>query len=278
MQLINSFDKELKYKLYSNIRKVVHPSISKRNISNYKIVLNDKIVPIRVFYPEKISDLKNVIIYVHGISLVSGCGSNYSEICQKLAIKTKQLVIVIDYDENKYYLDILKDVSQCIMFVCDELIKEQIDFKNITLMGDSIGATIVLGVNKLSNYEFKKNILISPILSGNYFTDVNILKNDKVNLKLINSLKKYYTKSLKLKKDYNNELVFPLLGDGMINNNMLIITSGNDFLKSEAYTYSEHLKNTSLLEIPFVGHGFLKEMSLDVENMFFTGVLEFLTV
>ena len=50
----DEFDLDNKYKLYRNLYEVIHPTISKRNISEYKIILKDDLVPIRVFYPKKL--------------------------------------------------------------------------------------------------------------------------------------------------------------------------------------------------------------------------------
>ena len=69
MEYINDLENKFEYKLYSNVEKIMHPTISKRNISSYKIVLDEKIVPVKVFYPERVSQLNDIIIYVHGISL-----------------------------------------------------------------------------------------------------------------------------------------------------------------------------------------------------------------
>ena len=274
MQEINNFEDDLKYKLYSNLNKIMHPSISKKNISSYKIILRDDLSLVRVFYPLKVSNLNKVIIYIHGISSVSGCGNHYSDICMNIALKTSQLVIAIDYDEHKKYLECLKDIKKCVQFISEELNNLGIDNDSITLMGDSIGATMAFSVSKILGI-IKRNILISPILSGNYFEDVNIIKNDKVNTGLINSLRDYYNDSLRFKKNYKDELVFPLLGKEKTTNNILIITASNDYLKDEAYQFSE-IHACDVLEITVGGHGFLKNMSLDIENIFYTRVVDFL--
>ena len=38
----NEFELEEKYKLYRTVKDLLHPTISKRNISNYKIVVDEK--------------------------------------------------------------------------------------------------------------------------------------------------------------------------------------------------------------------------------------------
>ena len=66
-----------------------------------------------------------------------------------------------------------------------------------------------------------------------------------------------------------------MLGKEKTNNNILIITASNDYLKDEAYQFSE-IHACDVLEITVGGHGFLKNMSLDIENIFYTKILEFL--
>ena len=48
---------EEKYKLYRTIKEILHPTISKRNISNYKIVIDEDLLLLRVFYPKKVSEI-----------------------------------------------------------------------------------------------------------------------------------------------------------------------------------------------------------------------------
>ena len=51
---IDNFDGNLHYRLYSNIGKIIHPTISKNNISSYKVVLSEDVLPVRIFYPERV--------------------------------------------------------------------------------------------------------------------------------------------------------------------------------------------------------------------------------
>ena len=58
---VNSFEKGFKYKLYRTVYEVVHPTISKKNISSYRIMFKDDILPVRVFYPKKVSNINKII-------------------------------------------------------------------------------------------------------------------------------------------------------------------------------------------------------------------------
>ena len=96
---VNSFDQTLKYKLYRTVYEIIHPTISKKNISSYRIVFNDDVLPVRVFYPKKVSNISRVIIYVPGVTEVTGCLGDYAEICRNISHETEELVIALDLDD-----------------------------------------------------------------------------------------------------------------------------------------------------------------------------------
>ena len=124
--------KEEKYKLYKTVREILHPTISKKNISDYKITIDEDILPVRVFYPEKVSELKNVILFLHGNGIITDCLGKYSEICKKIAKETNQLLIVIDYKETKKnYIKNLEEIDNTIKFLYKELQRNEIEKENI---------------------------------------------------------------------------------------------------------------------------------------------------
>ena len=169
----NEFDDELKYKLFRTVKEILHPTISKKNISNYKIILDENIIPVRIFYPKKVSNMKKVIIFIHGNSEITKCDGKYSDISSYFSKELDQLVISIDYEELKdeYLEDIYKEIYKTFKYIYNGLI-EQIDKDNITLFGDSTGGAAVLYINNKmnkDNIKISKEILFYPILSGEYF-------------------------------------------------------------------------------------------------------------
>lgn len=141
------------YKLYRSIYEIIHPSISRKNISEYKIILEDDLSSVQVFYPSKEIELNEVLIYIHGKDIEL---SYYSS----LAIKTKQVVIVIDYRKDK-----TNTLSKTVNYIINELNSDKLNIKNISIMGDFDGASIIL--EKLSDFSLKK-VLLSPTV-----TDLN---------------------------------------------------------------------------------------------------------
>ena len=82
--IIDDFGQEDTYKLYRTVYEIIHPTISKKNISNYKIILQEDLIPLRVFYPKKISKLEKAIIYIPGRAWVVSGIKSYSDVCQDL--------------------------------------------------------------------------------------------------------------------------------------------------------------------------------------------------
>ncbi len=142
-------------KLYRNVKDILNPSISRKNISNYQIIFKEELTPVRVFYPNINVDLNKIVIYVHGREI---CPDFYEE----YALKTNNIVILIDYSKEHS----LEDLEACIKFIIEELRKAKIDYSNISLVGDFTGADTILeliDVMDVDTYNSIDKILISPI-------------------------------------------------------------------------------------------------------------------
>lgn len=159
-------------KLYRNVADIINPSISRKNISDYKIVFNDELVPVQVYYPGINSSLENISIYIHGREI---CNDFYEE----YAIKTNNIVIVIDYSRDNYEEELEKITN----YIIEELVKEKIKYENITLIGDFTGSDIIIELNdKINKFNKMNKILISPIdddLNKYSFTNTLILSNNE---------------------------------------------------------------------------------------------------
>ncbi|MDO5003489.1 MAG: hypothetical protein Q4E39_04600 [bacterium] len=164
------------YKLYRSIYEIIHPSISRKNISEYKIILKDDLSSVQVFYPSKEIELNEVLIYIHGKDIEL---SYYSS----LAIKTKQVVIVIDYRKDK-----INTLSKTVNYIINELNSDKLNIKNISIMGDFDGASIIL--DKLSNFSLKK-VLLSPTvtdLNSYNLSNVMVISNNEKQTNINNNI------------------------------------------------------------------------------------------
>ena len=226
----NNFDKVERYRLYRTVKEIIHPTISKKNISRYIIVLKEELYPVRIFYPEKVTNIDKITFFIHGNKEITKM--QYATCCTEIALKTESLVICIDYEETEEKKQILKSYKT-IKYILDELKTLKIENLKITLSGDSIGANIVLSINEMLQDDINqhKKLLFYPILTKleNY--------EDKV---------------------FDNTLIIIGSADPQKNE---VINYGN-LLKEKNYNYQ-------ILELNFLSHALLKKIEqADKEEMY----------
>lgn len=226
----NNFDKVERYKLYRNVKEIVHPTISKKNISRYIIVLKEELYPVRIFYPEKVANIDKILFFIHGKKEVTKM--KYAACCTEIALKTGSLAICIDYEETEEK----EQISKCyktIKYILDELETLKIENLKITLSGDSTGANIVLSINEMlkENINEFKTLLFYPILS---------------------KLKDYKNKV------FNNTLIII----GSADPEKKEVVNYEKLLKEKKY-------NHQILELNFLSHALLKQIDKeDKEEMY----------
>ena len=278
------FDQEVRYKLYRTVKDLITPSISKVNISRYRIVFNDDLLPVRVFYPKKVSDIKDVIIYVPGDGTITKCHSKYTDICTNLALELDKMIIAIDYTNSiNTYPSSLEKIEEVIKYLYEELISSGIIKDNITLMGDSTGGNYISSITfrfiKDNINYIDKEILLYPLLSGDYS------KNSKYssiintsNKSFIDSVRRYMREYASIKDNLKLEDVCPLLNVDYNNYpKTLIITGELDPLKDEAEEFFKHLNNESkYLNINLASHGFINSNDFNIRNKLVNGIKEFI--
>lgn len=252
-------------KLFRNIKELLHPSISKKNISNYTITIDEDILPVHIYYPKKISNLDKAIIYIHGAYEITG--TDYQEVYKFLSKELDSMLIAIEY-ENTDYKKMYKSIYETVKYLYKGLVRNTIKPSKIILMGDSTGCNIITGINYLNKDEFvtEKEILFYPVLSMEYETAKydSMVKNKDFNLGLLTKLRNYY-ESLNYK---NDKLLRPLESKDYSNiPSTLIITGNVDSLKDEAKEYYDKLVNDKdYLELEFSSHGFLTNLDKDVSK------------
>ena len=263
----NEFDNEIKYRLFRSVKEILHPAISKRNISNYIIVLDEEVLPIRVFYPKKVTEMHKVIIYVHGNATITDCTSEYSSICKNMSVKTNHLVIAIEYQEHaKQYQKMVKEIEKTIEYLYQRLTLDGIEKEDITLVGDSTGATIITGLED-EKIPIAKEVLFYPITSLDFKKErfPSIEENRNFNLNLMKNIEEYYNYLLQ-EDDYQNLMLNPLNKSLSNKPKTLVMVGKVDCLKDEDKEYFDKLKGEGhkYVELPFSTHGFLKNMDKEL--------------
>ena len=277
----NDFEKEEKYRLFRSVQEILHPSISKKNISDYEIIIDENILPVRVFYPKKISNLSKVIIFIHGSGKVTDCHQKYSDICRTFT-KTNCLVIAIEYQEEKGKGEKLyQKVYSTVQYLYSRLEKNAILPQDIILVGDSTGGHIITGINYQNKGEIniQKEILFYPALSLKYNDSSfynSFASNKDFNMNLLKNLENYFS-YLYNKKERENLLFKPLESSLKTIPKTLLFVGKTDLLLDEVVEYSEkYKKEVHLVEVPFSSHGFLKDMDEELSKEIFDEVNSFI--
>ena len=248
---------EENYKLFKTVREILHPTISKKNISNYQIVLDDNLLPVKVYYPKKISKLNKVIIYIQGNPEITGIDNNYSKISNTFSSDYDTLVISIGHSETNS-----DDIYKTFKHIYSGLIMNSIDKDNIMLLGDSTGATKIISMfNDMSsdNIEISESILFYPILSGDYLNK----DNTDYNIEIINKIKSYF------QNNFNKDI---FTNQDILNNDITsinypkthIICGKIDPIIDELKKICELSKNVTLDTISFASHGFLNSSDSEI--------------
>lgn len=279
------FDKYTRYGLYKTVKEIITPAISKKNISSYKIIFSDDLLPIRVFYPKKVSNLKDIIIYVPGDGKLTECQTRYADICSNLAEELDKMIIAIDYYSiNDMYPNSLNKIQEIIKYLYIELEKNNIPKENIILMGDSSGGNYISSITfrflkENLNY-INKEILLYPILSGNYYKSSkydSIIKSIQTNKKFIENLRKYMKFYAHERKNYKLEDISPILNNNYNNYpKTLIITADLDPLRDEGKDFYKKLSDANYLNIKCARHGFLGSNDYDIRREYLNKIKEFI--
>ena len=162
MEHDNYFDKNTVYRLYRTVEELITPSISKKNISNYEIVFSDDLLPVRVFYPNKVSNIEKVIIFIPGMNKSSKY--KYTSIFNKLSLEVDTTIIAIDYYSVENEVE--NNINNIVDYLYKELLRIGISKDNIILMSDSDGSNYSVNINNSIN----KEVLLYPLVDDKKIT------------------------------------------------------------------------------------------------------------
>ena len=271
MKFENNFDSRVKYKLYKELKDLLHPTISKSNLSRYKIVLKDELLPVRVFYPSyiKLQNIKNIIIYIPGIGDLCECSGKYNDICQGVASKSDSCVISIDYfDEDIKYPDIIDKIYDIINYLYEEFIKMDFDINNIYLMGDSFGGMILNYINnRFIDNELdyiKSNIYFYPLIKKNHDSSEFEVRDDSYRFDLLS-----INKSDKFLNEFFKDIDFKSMLE--IDNKLprsFIVCGDLDPICIEDEEFSKKIKKCEFILLNSNIHGFLKNVDTMKSDVF----------
>lgn len=274
----NIFNKN--YKLYRTVYDVIHPSISKKNISNYSIILDEDIAPIRAFYPKKITEDTKIIIFLPSAREIMDDDIDYGKVCKEISSESNSIVIGIAYKntkEDKYSIGV-EECYKTIKYLFEQLDKININTNDITIMGESLGANIINGIiemDKDNSLNINKVIQVSPIVD-----QTEDIEKNKVNVIQLNKFKDFFKEYIS-KDDNNNPLVFPInINEYKNYPKTLIFAGAADPIYEKINSFNEKLKKnkvkTELVKITFADHNVLGNNDPDIKDELYKKINEYL--
>ena len=257
----NDKKEDEKYKLYKSVREILHPAISKKNISNYKIILKEELLPIRIYYPKKVTNLEKIIIYVQGSKKV--IKDDYSKILSSLSKDLDRMVISIDYDDEASIEEQIKSIYETFKYIYDGLNTNGLDTSQITLVGDSTGSTLILNfIDKMKKdkiEDVKLLLFYQALVDNNKVDDIS-----PIDYEIVNDIKKYYQDKI----GKNNLSIADLLNKKYSDNdsfpNTLIICGNVDPLLGKIKELDEKIDSIDLKLVSFASHNFLKSKDKEI--------------
>ncbi|MFC6323583.1 alpha/beta hydrolase fold domain-containing protein [Companilactobacillus baiquanensis] len=239
----------------------------------YMSELDQKVRYYRIYRPESLGKNK-ALIYIHGGSYYGGSPSDSLVSLKLLASQYDGVIYSVDYrlaPENPYPLGLMDCLSVLKMVAKTKT--------NITVGGDSAGASMALGVSELSHYmgiyDVDSQVLFYPTvvhgsdLEGSLWNDKKIPIVDEQRNVLHNSytlFKQLDTKMTQLYMpdepiDYRSPIVSPLYADPAIFKKVLVMTGEFDpfRLQDEAFLSKLGMAGCDAKYIRYggMGHAFL---------------------
>lgn len=250
----NDIDIKKNYLLHRNLvnlsrRHYLKPFFKSRDVEIY---VDDRKIPIRIFYTETEAANQPILLFFHGGGWVTGSIDSYNKVCTNMARLTNHIVVSVDYrlaPENPFP-DALEDCYEIARLL---LLKGHLlNFKNrdITVIGDSAGGNLAAALSLMARdrkeFKIERQILVYPSTYNDHSHTSpfpSIRENGKDYLMTSKRICDYVNLYLKNSDDFYNPYFAPLLSDDFSEQpKTLIITAEYDPLRDEGEEYGRKLR------------------------------------
>jgi len=256
MKLLSKMHLNLKenYKLYRKVLRLVNPPIKNGYTTlDYKMMVDEREIPLRIFLPENSkNDKTKVLIFFHGGGWVTGDIDSYTIVCRNMANNTGHIVVSVEYrlaPENPFP----SGVEDC-CYVTEKIFEKPellgCRREDITLIGDSAGANLAAVVSLLvrdrGGFIPKRQILIYPAAYYDHSDSSpypSVRENGSDYIMTSKRIQDYLDLYVKNEDDKCSPYVAPLLAEDLSDQpDTLVITAQYDPLRDEGEAYGRKLK------------------------------------
>lgn len=261
-------DVKKNYILHRNIVNLTHRHYLKPFFKSWDCQVDSEnhSIPVRIFSPEQEGDYP-ILLFFHGGGWVSGNIDSYSKVCTNMARLTNHNVVSVDYrlaPENPFPAGL----EDCYQAAKAFITNNEINNKNVTLIGDSAGGNLAAALSLLARerkeFSIKKQILIYPSTYNDHsasspFESVHSNGTDYLltSKRVCDYMELYKAKDEDLLSPY----FAPLLAEDLSNQpDTLIITAEFCPLRDEGEKYGKELReagnNVEIYRVKDALHGF----------------------
>lgn len=238
-----------------------------KNIKNLTITAGSDKIPVRIYTPDTKGKLP-VIIYSHGGFWIGGNLDTCDNICRKLSLYAKAIVISVDYrlaPENPFPAG-LNDIYNVLEWTYKNSQSINGDKNHIAVAGDSAGGNLSAAVSLITRDKNGPHITCIVLIYPS--TDISKLNTkswsyfgNKFNVST-EDMQKYISLYVPQKEHRKLPYASPLLAENLKNlPAALVITAEIDPLRDEGEAYAEKLKEAgnkvNFIRYEGVTHGFI---------------------
>lgn len=239
------------------------------NTLDHEIMVDDREIPVRVFFPKK-SGASKILIFFHGGGWVTGNIDTYTRTCSYMADETNHIVISVDYrlaPENPFPAGV-EDCYSVTKYVFDGLSFLKRDLEDVTLMGDSAGGNLAAVVSMMSRdrggFIPAKQILIYPATNYDHSDNSpypSVQEKGYNYIMTSQRIQDYLDLYVVKEEDKLNPYVAPILAEDLSSQpKTLIITAEHDPLRDEGEAYGHKLQkfgnDATIYRVAGALHGF----------------------
>lgn len=266
LQVISEKQPEVKriYKLQRQLAKVgkVHFLRPAFLATDFHVVCQNFVVPMRMYYPTEKRKNKKVILFFHGGGWVTGNIDSYNRVCDTLARQTGCRVASVDYrlaPEHPFpqgFTDCY-EVSRSIFL--NSYFLFDIPPEEIVLMGDSAGgnlaAAVSLKARDSGDFTVTQQILLYPVLYNDYTISspfASVQTNGKDYVLTAERIQEYMDLYAGKTDNLQNVYLAPLLSQDFSSQpKTLVITAEFDPLRDEGEMYADKLQEAGNFAVKY---------------------------
>ncbi|WP_026762911.1 alpha/beta hydrolase [Sediminibacterium salmoneum] len=209
----------------------------------------------RITECKKDEKARRLVVLIHGGAFVSGPTKLHWDVVKKLSSLTRHAIWLCDYPKSPEYK--IDEISRNIDLVYEKALKEY-KSENITLIGDSVGGTLVMALVQRLLFKNmpipKKIILISPVCDAT-FSNPSIpvfeSKDIMLSLKGVKSAKKMSAGHTKLE----NSIISPVNGSFRYFPKTIMFLAEHDITFPDQILVANKLVFAQVEHKIFIGHG-----------------------